>query len=69
MRFIKPEIKDNANEIHSYFKVNKKLKFANQFHFKALEYAASKVDTTGGNVLEIGCGEGYFLPTLSNLVV
>lgn len=65
MRFIRPDLQDNPDEIHFYFKDNKRLKFASQFHFKALEYSAGKIESAKGHVAEIGCGEGYFLPTLS----
>lgn len=65
MKFIPPNLKDNPYEIHSYFKSSRKLKFANQFHWKAIKYAASKIESTRGKVAEIGCGEGYFIPTLS----
>lgn len=64
MKFIPINLKKNPNEIHSYFESNKKIKIANYFHWKAIKYAASLVEPSGGTVAEIGCGEGYLMPTL-----
>ena len=65
MKFIPVSLKKNPNEIHSYLKSTKKIKIANYFHWMAIKYAANLVEPSEGTVAEIGCGEGYLIPTLS----
>lgn len=65
MKFIPVKLKENPNEIHSYIKSSNKIKIANYFHWMAIKYAANLVEPSGGMVTEIGCGEGYLIPTLS----
>lgn len=65
MKFIPIKLKENPNELHSYIKSNNKIKIANYFHWMAIKYAANLVEPSGGTAVEIGCGEGYLMPTLS----
>ena len=65
MKFIPIKLKENPNEIHSYIKSNNKIKISNYFHWLAIKSAANLVKPSGGMVAEIGCGEGYLIPTLS----
>lgn len=65
MRFVPIKLKENPNEIHSYIKSSNKIKITNYFHWMAVKYAANLVEPSGGTVAEIGCGEGYLIPTLS----
>lgn len=63
-------LRENPAEIHTYLEQPKsrllsKTRISNRFHWAALKYAAALVQAKGGAVAEIGCGEGYLIPTLS----
>ena len=69
MQLVPITLKENPDEIHSYLKQPKswlsKTRIVNRFHWAALKHAAALVQDNAGTVVEIGCGEGYLIPTLS----
>ncbi len=70
MKFVPITLKENANEIHTYLQrcnsgLLSKIGSVNHLHWSALKYAASLIEPAGDSVIEIGCGEGYLMPTLS----
>lgn len=70
MEFIPISLERNPDEIHSYLQQGKtvlshKFNLPSFIHWSALKHAAAFVEPWGGSVIEIGCGEGYLMPTLS----
>jgi SAM-dependent methyltransferase len=69
MKFVPITLGEAPDEIHTYIKQPRswlsKARIANRFHWAALKYAATLVQPNVGTVVEIGCGEGYLIPTLS----
>jgi len=70
LQFVPITLEGNPEEIHTYLRQPKsgllsKSGIVNRFHWAALKYAAALVQPPTGTVVEIGCGEGYLIPTLS----
>ena len=70
MKLVPVELKENSDELHIYLRhcdsgLFPKLKITNYFHWLTLKHAVSLIKPSGGLVMEIGCGEGYLMPTLS----
>lgn len=69
MQLVPITLKENPDEIHSYLKQPKSwlsiARIVNRFHWAALKHAVALVQVNAGTVVEIGCGEGYLIPTLS----
>lgn len=70
MEFVPISLERNPDEIHTYLQqgktvLSRKFNLPSFIHWSALKHAAALVEPWGGSVVEIGCGEGYLIPTLS----
>ena len=70
MRLVPITLREKPDEIHTYLQQSKsrllsKARIVNHLHWAALKHAAALVQANGGAVVEIGCGEGYLICTLS----